>query len=213
MKNIMNGNLIKKIASGGDELIGRGHHEHEVSFVPHFIPFCMLNDIPLINPLDDAVYNRLKYIEFKKQFVENSTEDYHVKADPDIDIKFRDPKFIRGFTHLILDGFKYFLEHGQPEFDARTKEDWTIDGRQDTGVADILHNNFEITNNKNNFVSVADMKAFRNKYKKEFSSVSNKRFNEIVSLTFKLSQDRVGKNRVRGWSSLKKKEENYDMDD
>ena len=206
MDSILNGNYIKKI-SGGDAIPGRTLFKEDQTFTPHFTAFCMLNDIPKIEPTDDAVYNRLEYCEFEKQFVVNPTEKYHIKADPDIEKKIRDPRFIRGFIHLILDGYVYFLEHGQPPFDIRSKEEWTIDGRKDTNIAELLSNNFEITNNKDDFITITDMNKFRNKFKKEFLNISNKRFNELVNLTFKITQTKKGKNNIRGWIGIKQKEE------
>ena len=202
MGNIISGGQIKKIASGGDGLVGRFHGGDETTFVPHFIPFCMLNDIPEIKPFDDAVYDRLLYCEFNKQFVENPTEDHHVKANPHINKIFKTQRFINGFTHLILDAYQYFLKHGQPEFDLKTKDEWTIEGRQDTSIVEILHNNFEITNNDNDFLTVSEMKKFRKCHKTEFSTISNKRFNEIFFLAFKIHQIRKGKNKVYGWPNI-----------
>jgi phage/plasmid-associated DNA primase len=210
MRKVFNGNDIKKISSGGDKIIGRTHNKEETQFVPHFTAFCMLNDIPKIDPMDDAVYERLEYCEFKKQFVKTPTEIYHIQADPDLDEKIRQPKFIRGFIHLILDGYKYFLEHGQPKFNACAKDEWTEGDRKDKNLKELLHNEFDITNNKNDFVSVAEMNKFRNKYKKDFLTVSNKRFNEIIQELFKISQTRKGKECVRGWAGIKQKTNDTD---
>lgn len=210
MKKVLNGNDIKKMASGGDKIVGRTHFKEETQFVPHFTPFCMLNDIPSIEPMDDAVYGRLVYCEFKKQFVDEVTEEHHIKADLQLDDKIRDPKFIRGFIHLILDGYKYFLEHGQPEFDAIAKDEWTEGDRKDKNLTELLHNEYEITHNRDDFVAVSDMKKFRDKYKKDFSTISNKRFNEIIQEAFKIRQTKKGKNNIRGWVGLKQKIEVYD---
>jgi hypothetical protein len=199
MKKVLNGNDIKKMASGGDKVVGRTHFKEETQFVPHFTPFCMLNDIPSIEPMDDAVYGRLVYCEFKKQFVDEVTEEYHIKADPDLDEKIRDPKFIRGFIHLILGSFIYFLENGQPEFDAVTKEEWTEGDRKDKNIIELLKNNFEITNINKDFITVSDMNKFRNKNIKD-SIISNKRFNEIVYEAFKIRQAK--RNGVRGWIGI-----------
>ena len=69
MRAVLNGNDIKKVSAGGDKLIGRTHCKEEVQFVPHFTAFCMMNDIPPIEPMDEAVIKRLVYYEFKRQFI------------------------------------------------------------------------------------------------------------------------------------------------
>lgn len=204
--NPARGNSIKKMSAGGDKLIGRNHNEAETAFVPHFTVFCMLNDIPKIDPLDDAVYSRLVYCEFKKQFVDEVVDSkFQVQADPDLSAKIKQARFIRGFIHLILDGYKYYLKHGQPEFNSLTKEEWTINDRKDKCVADLLLQHFEITNNDNDFISVADMNEFKNKHKKEFSTISSKRFNDLIKITFKIEQTRKGTNSTRGWIGIKNK--------
>lgn len=203
---------IKKLSSAGDTLQGREHFQNEQAFIPHFIPFCMLNDVPKFTQIDNATYERLKYVEFKKQFVENPTEKHHVQADIHIEKKFKEEKFISGFIHLILDAYQYYLENGQPEFDQLTKEEWTIEGRQDTSMVDVLKLHFEKTTNENDFISVNDMTTFRKNLGKEFNTISPKRFNEMIQLAFGLTQIRKGKQGTRGWSNLIKKA-NDDNDD
>lgn len=204
MKKILNGNDIKKYASGRDKLIGRTHGKEEVSFNPHFTMFCMLNDIPKIDPMDSAVLDRLVYCEFKKQFVEKvKDERMEVAIDPKLNEKIHSSKFINGFIHIILDGYKYFLEKGQPAFDDQTKEQWTEEGRKDKNVADLIKNNFEITNDNADFISVADMNQFKLYHKKVFSTISPTRFNELIYKEFKIKQTK--KNDVRGWVGIKRK--------
>jgi hypothetical protein len=48
-----------------------------------------------------------------------------------------------------------------------------------------MNNNFEITHDKEDFVTVAEMAAFRTKNKKDFSTISNKRFNDMIHEVFK----------------------------
>ena len=59
MKKKMDGNDIKKHSSGGDKLTGRTHQKEEIHFTPHYTPFCMLNDIPKIAPMDKATMNTI----------------------------------------------------------------------------------------------------------------------------------------------------------
>ena len=41
----LDGNMLKKIASGGDSLIGRAHGGLETSYVPQFLTIIFANDI------------------------------------------------------------------------------------------------------------------------------------------------------------------------
>ena len=58
----LSGNMMKKVSSGGDELVGRTHNQEETPFVPHLLYFCMANDIPKITPFDNAINDILLVI-------------------------------------------------------------------------------------------------------------------------------------------------------
>lgn len=211
MNYSLNGNSIKKMASGGDKIIGRNHRESETAFVPHFTLFCMLNDIPSIDPLDDAVYNRLVYFEFNKQFVEKVTNPKtQVLADANLKQKINEPRFVRGFIQLILDGYRYFLKHGQPSFDMVAKEDWTVSDKKDRVILDLLRNNFEVSDSRDDYILVSDMNLFKTKHKAICSTISNKRFNDLIRTTFQIEQERVGSDSSRCW--LLKRKINYQSD-
>lgn len=51
-KTIMNGNLIKRIVSGGDVIKARGHYMSEVEIVPAFTPWFMCNQWYNVEPVD-----------------------------------------------------------------------------------------------------------------------------------------------------------------
>jgi len=161
MEKSLNSNAIKKFSSGGDKLIGRIHHGLETEFRPHFHIFCMLNDIPKITPVDNAVENRLQYFSFKRKFVNNPTKDQN-KIDPDIDEKINSKKFRDGFVHLVLDAYQYYLENGQPEFDKTLKKEWigNDDPNSAKGIKQLVQDTYEITLDSKHKVKLADMKSF-----------------------------------------------------
>ena len=72
-------------------------------------------------------------------------------------------------------------------------------------LSELLENEFEVTYNVADFVTVPDMNKFRNKNKKEFFTISSKRFNDLVYETFKIRQTSKGKHCVRGWVGIKQK--------
>jgi mRNA-degrading endonuclease YafQ of YafQ-DinJ toxin-antitoxin module len=96
-------------------------------------------------------------------------------------------------------------KHSQLKFDAVAEEEWTEGDIKDKIIIELLENNFEITHSYDDFVTVSEMKKFKDKHKKDFLIISNKRFNEIVRDAFGLSQTKKGKNGTRGWIGLKQK--------
>jgi len=204
MKRKMDSSKIKKF-SAGDKVVGRLHGCEEVHFKPHFTPFCMLNDIPDIAPLDKPTMGRLVYCEFNKQFVAKPVKGSKTqkKADNNIDKKIADSKFINGFIHIILDGYKYFLKNGDNkalEFDNEIKNEWTQDLRDEDKIKNLMSQYFNITNNTKDTVLVSDMNKFKNSQK---LGISARRFNEILNDDLKITQDRS--NSARRWIGIMKK--------
>ncbi len=76
------GNMIKMLASGGDEFDARKNHIDEVKVINRSTMFCFVNDIPTVNPYDDAVGNRVRCIEYKCVFTEDEvTKEFERVAE------------------------------------------------------------------------------------------------------------------------------------
>ncbi|HNE92498.1 MAG TPA: hypothetical protein PKZ66_00125, partial [Chitinophagaceae bacterium] len=133
----------------------------------------------------------------------NPNNPNELQKDPNLDEKINSKKFIRGFTHLILDAYKYYLENGQPEFDQITKEEWTADGMKDKNLANIISESFNVTKNEEDYITVTEFTDFRNRNKKEFSTISNKRFAEVLR-SMGAVQGKHGKNGTRVWRGIQK---------
>lgn len=205
MKRNMCGNQIKKHGSGGDKMIGRDHREAEISFTPHYTIFCMLNDIPKIDPMDKGVETRLEYLEFPHIFVDEKDAGKRTnyrKKDDNLITKINQQSFIEGFIHIILDGYKDYLKNGMPEFDKNVKEGWTAENKQNKEIIELIKERFEITNNEEDTVSVARIKKFREYNKDVFATISMYRFNEILRDELKLIE---GKSGERLWKGIKEK--------
>ena len=66
MSKSIDGNMIKKIASGGDGYKARVIYGKEEKIINRSTEFLMVNDIPTVAPNDDAVKNRVRCVEYKK---------------------------------------------------------------------------------------------------------------------------------------------------
>jgi phage/plasmid-associated DNA primase len=80
----VDGNMLKKLSSGGDEITGRFHGGNETAFVFHGLATCFANDFPNIDPCDEAVSRRLHVFSFNKQFVSNPSNELQLLLDPNI---------------------------------------------------------------------------------------------------------------------------------
>jgi len=219
MDRDLDGNYVKKCSSGGDQIIGRTHGAEEVSFTLHGTVFCMLNDIPNIFPNDAAVGFRTKYQEFPYVFVSKdkvNDASHYKELDPDLDKIIKTKKFIKGFIHIILDGYKDFLENGMPEFDDEVKQQWNEDCKQNDVIINAFKENYVITNDPNDLLNVRDVRKFKEKSKEPaFASVSMTKFNKILRKELKLKKKKDNSNRYwvgvkeRKWGDADDVEDNF----
>lgn len=206
MKKNLDGSAIKKHGSGGDRLIGRNHGGKETSFTPHYTIFCLLNDIPQIEPMDEGVIKRLEYLEFPYVFEakENiGNKPYFKEMDENLDEKISEESFIQGFIHIILDGYKDFLENGMPEFSKDVKQKWTEETKQQDEIINLIKESFDITNDKKDTISVSDINLFKKQNKNIFSTISPHRFKEILKDELNLTEGRTSAGRF--WEGITKK--------
>lgn len=214
MKKELDGNAIKKHSSGGDRLVGRSHCKEEISFIPHYTLFCMLNDIPKILPMDQAIVNRLTYIPFPYVFVDKKDLDkkpYHKQKSEDIGEFIESESFVSGFIHLILDAYNEYLETGKiPESDPEIKLKWTAESKQSEEIIELIKETYDITNDDKDTIGVNDIKKFREKNKGIFQTISNTMFNEILQEELGLKQGRNSSSRF--WSGIKLKSKGTEID-
>jgi len=152
----LNANAIKKVASGGDALIGRTHCAEETSFVPMFMPILFANDIPKISGYDEATDTRLKVISYKKKYVMNPSEPDELKADPEIEKEITTEKFKQHFLWLLMNTYKQYAEGShvdEPESVRNSKKDWGI---EEVNIIKLLLEDYEITNKETDYVRSAE---------------------------------------------------------
>jgi len=205
----LNGNMIKKIASGGDELVGQLHCGNETAFQTHFIPLILANDLPKIKPYDDAVDNRVRFISFEKTFVENPTNVFELKADDNLKYELDTERFKKCFVGAVIRRYLKHTDDGYKEVTPadviKAKEDWTPD---DSDVMKSFINDFEMTGLEEDYVRSSTIEEW---IQRKRLGVSMKKFGaEIKKYCLINGRDGVfskdkklsGKN-VKVWSGVK----------
>jgi len=179
MNKKLDGNAIKKHSSGGDELTARQHCSNEIQFSPHYTIFCMLNDVPTIEPFDDAVRMRLSYQEFPYYFTKDVVNENDRLIDEQFNVKFHQSSFKSGLLHIILLANEMIQQHQfNPSFDTQFKNAWIEDEHDDNKVEEILNQAFVITFQPDDKISVAELKDYRLKH--GITNMSNKKFNDTL---------------------------------
>ena len=148
----LNGNMIKKIASGGDCLIGRSHCKSEEEFITHFLPVCFANDLPKIKPYDDAVDERVRIISYTKKFVDEPSNENELAKDYNLANEMKTEKFQRTFVGMLI---RRYIWARQQEYNilpievVNAKKDWI---ESDNNYIQTFMDSFEITNSEDDFV-------------------------------------------------------------
>lgn len=207
----LNGHMIKKIASGGDEITARKLHSNTENLIVPFNLMVFANDISKIKPYDDGIKNRVRYLTFKKEFVDKPIEECDELEMPKDDLFCEfvktDYKFNMYFMSILIDYYLDYMENGwiEPKCVIENK-DWVDDDEVD--VMEYLLNHIEITENVNDFVKNEDLKPLL----KEIGFTTHKikqfiedyiRKNDIDKNLVKPHQKKMNKKNYRGWIGMK----------
>lgn len=149
----LNGNMMKKLSSGGDTLIGRNHCACEEEFIMQPLTVILANDIPKIKPCDDALEKRLGVVSYTKQYVAEPSNELELKMDDGVKDEVKTLKFKQAFIGLLLYDYTLMQENGIPPVPAevlKAKIDWVCN---DKGFIDDFKNDFELTNDEDDYVT------------------------------------------------------------
>ena len=148
----LDGNMIKKISSGGDRIIGRKHCQEETSFVCDFLAVCMSNDLNRIKPYDEAISKRVRIIPYEKEFVDEPENIMELKKDPNLEKEMQTDLFKRIFVSMLIERYDRFerIEGGvevEPIAVTAAKQEWTGDDGGKLKFIKRFLEEFEITDN------------------------------------------------------------------
>jgi phage/plasmid-associated DNA primase len=166
VKRPFNGNLINRIASGGDVLTFRGMREEDMKVRWRTNAVVLANDMPPIAPVNEGVLERMRNMRWSKSFkvVENESElaPNELKADPKWSTIFQtNDDYCNAFFWVVADTFKAI--YGKMFFDpaivtAETKE-WV--GEAGTvRIKEALETNYILTKNEADVVAYDELKRF-----------------------------------------------------
>jgi hypothetical protein len=217
-ESVLSGNMMKKVSSGGDKLVGRGHGGNETDFYPHFNVFCNANDLLEIKPFDSAINERLNIISYKKKYVDEPSNEFELKKDNNIDVELRSENFINAFQSIIFDSYLTFFKNGKKEFIPEAvkncKTEWVGEDSGNTTLNKFLES-FEITNNLEHYIKSSEIEHFLKENKLNISITkftmeikkycSIKKFSNVEGKVKKLN----GK-AVRVWFGINSINENDD---
>ena len=159
----LDANAIKKLSSGIDGIIARGHSGNETDIRCHFLSAIMANDLPTIKPYDKALDNRIEVFSYNKTFVEEKPgqvlNEFELKADPKLVFEQDTPEFKNSFIMLLINRYEKWFKDGKkdevPEAALQSKQDWI---ETKANIVETFLNDFEFTNNAEDYIESARIK-------------------------------------------------------
>ncbi|NDC95466.1 hypothetical protein EB077_09195, partial [bacterium] len=185
----LDGNLIKKVVSGGDELQGRGHQQAEMDFVNKTTLIMFCNDVGTFSPHDEAVKTRKRVITYKNRFVDKPEgeleADERVK-DPCLKEFYERDDAKDAFFFLVRDTFQSMEEKERmkggdlitPESVMKESNEWGGDG-DDGDIKALLLKRFDFTGVETDVVPSKEFGAYIIVEKKRV--ISENKLGRIVS--------------------------------
>lgn len=109
-KTPLDGNLIKTLSSGGDEMAARRNFADERPVVLRASFLYLGNDLPDITPKDSGLQTRLRMIRYTKRFVANPSGPNECLADPTIKTKVESREWADSLFWLLMDAYALPME-------------------------------------------------------------------------------------------------------
>ena len=108
----MDGNLIKKIGGGGDNMKTRGNYEDEFIVRPQLTLFLCVNDLPDVKPRPE---DRFAAIYYCSSYQNNPVRPIDKKADPYLKEKVQSDRYANALLELIFEEYREYLADGGRE--------------------------------------------------------------------------------------------------
>lgn len=171
--NIIDGNLIKKICSGGDKIQMRTNYVNETNARIQGTLILFNNDMPKCEPAD--VFQKLVAFSLPSKFVDEITEEDKIKnphyklSDSNIKQFVNNKEICEAFIHIIIDSYqskKVKLIENQQIF---------IDNFKTEDEFDLFNKSFEITKNNDDKVKSSDIQEWikKNNIPMSMAKISN----------------------------------------
>jgi phage/plasmid-associated DNA primase len=118
----------------------------------------MANQVPAIEPYDEAVDARVKVVQFTKQFVKNVVDDEtQLKMDPEIVEEIRTPELQNAFLKLLMTAYSQYRMTGEVEPPEVNQGKQTYIETEDSDL-ETFFSVFEVTGNDGDTMKSSEMK-------------------------------------------------------
>lgn len=191
MGRSFDGNVIKIHAGGGDVVPCRGLREDPREIRVQCLHVHLANDTPSIDPADDAVRDRVRYIPFNRQFVDPRDPKFdpelHRVRDNKLKQKIDDKKtfMAEAFFWLCMDGYLEYKTNGNNLAEPKPVMDETeAYFASEQTWENVLMERYEVTKNADDKVKLQDIE----NHLKDKSDISRRKLRRLLPKTFKVKE-------------------------
>jgi hypothetical protein len=158
----IDGNMLKNVVSGGTDFLQvRKLHENDQTVMNKATIFMFAQDLPAIDPPDDAVRDRLRVCEWSYSYVTEPKHPYEKKRDVKVLDKLADPDYGDAFFWLMVQEYEAwrkvdFAEPGRPEVELLARAELM----KEVDFEGVLSEQYEITKNAEDYVPFDEVFAY-----------------------------------------------------
>lgn len=155
----IDGNMLKNVVSGGTDFLKvRKLHENDHTIMNKASIFMFAQDLPAIDPPDDAVRDRLRVCEWSYSYVDEPKKPYEKKRDRAVLEKLTDPEYGDAFFWVMVGEYEAwrrteFVEPVRAEIELLARAELI----KEIDFEAVLLEAYEITKNPNDYVLFADL--------------------------------------------------------
>lgn len=156
----IDGNRLKGLSGGGDQIQARLNFKDESLHTIRATLFCLTNDIPAIKPVEKGLLNRICINELLKSYVQSPdpSNKYQALEDRSLKTKFESESYKDAVFFILVDEWKRFVAANKisekPALVASGIQEWVETG---STIKDILEEKYQITKNENHWVRCSDL--------------------------------------------------------
>jgi hypothetical protein len=149
----IDGNRLKSLSSGGDDIIARQNYENDTTFSIICTAFILLNDLPKIKPADEGLMNRICVNELRKTCKLAPADETEILEDRTLKEKFLQQTWLDAFFWIVADAWSAFAatDRSAPKPLALIEDtkEWV---ESDTSIKSLLEQGYEITKKEGDYV-------------------------------------------------------------
>jgi hypothetical protein len=192
----MDGNLIKTLASGGDNIDARKNFMEQVRLEIHTSFIYLGNDMPAITPKDSGIATRLRVVRFVKRFVENPTLPNELQADGSIKTKLASLEWRNAVFWLIMDAYR--LPTSEPTEVLEETQEWIPS--ESGKFREVLEEMYAINVAGDGFVTSRELAEF---FKGRNMNMSDTKVGrELAKIGLVKSDKKIGGKTTKVWSGI-----------